>query len=136
MEGPLPDIYVAERNIDAMRKREATVRAQHSASVSARRRGETARNAALIGLCVGCAWVVYNNGQLAEKAASRDTVYALIQGNGEVISSTHYSDVPPAAIQEQQIQNALWTYVQARDCSGSSSVIRQFYIAQSMWTNT
>jgi hypothetical protein len=128
----LPDIYVAERGVENMRKREEAVRAQRAASVNAKRRTDTAKNVALVALGLGCAWTVYSNGQLAVKAASRDTVYAMIQPNGEVISSVHYTDVPPAATQEQQIQNALWTYIQARDCFGSSSVVRQFYIAQSM----
>ncbi|HME24267.1 MAG TPA: VirB8/TrbF family protein [Acetobacteraceae bacterium] len=128
----MPDIFVNERGAENLRKREETVRAQHAASVNSSRRADTAKNIALVALAIGCAWTVYNNGVLADKVAHRDTVYALIQPNGEVISSTHYADVPPAAVQEQQIQNALWTYVQARDCFGSSSVVRQFYIAQSM----
>jgi hypothetical protein len=42
----MPDIHGAERNPDAMRKREAAVRAQHAASVVTRRRGEAAKNLA------------------------------------------------------------------------------------------
>jgi len=128
----MPDIHVADRGVENLRKREAAVRAQHAASVNSGNRKDTAKNIALVALALGCAWTVYNNGRLADKAAGRDTVYALIQPNGEVISSTHYTDVAPAAMQEQEIQNALWTYVQARDCFGSSSVVRQYYIAQAM----
>jgi len=128
----MPDIFVSERGVENLRKREATVRAQHAASVNSSRRAETAKNIAILALAMGCAWTVFNNNRLADKVAHRDTAYALIQPNGEVISSTHYADVPPAAVQEQQIQNALWTYVQTRDCFGSSSVVRQYYIAQSM----
>lgn len=128
----MPDPHAAERDADTMRKREATVRAQHAKAVNARRRSETATRVALVGLTVGCAYLVYSNGDLADKVAHRDTVYAVLQPNGEWISSTHYADIPPAATQEEQIQNALWTYVQARDCYGSSSVVRQFYIAQAM----
>jgi type IV secretory pathway component VirB8 len=128
----MPDIYVKDRGEENLRKRETNVRAQHVAAVNTRRRADTAKNIAVIALSAGCAWLAYNNGQLAAKAASRDTVYAVLQPNGEFIASTHYTDVPPAAAQEEQIQNALWTYVQARDCYGSSSVVRQFYIAQAM----
>jgi hypothetical protein len=128
----MPDMHGVDRSAEAMRKREEAVRAQHAARVQASRRADTAKNIALVALALGCAWTVYNDGDLADKVAHRDTVYALIQPNGEVIASTHYADVAPAATQDQQIQNALWTYVQARDCFGSSSVVRQFYIAQSM----
>lgn len=128
----MPDIFVSERNPDVMRKREQAVRAQHAASVNSKRRANAAKVAAIAALGAGCAWLIYSNGRLAEKLAGRDVVYAVIQSNGEVIASTHYSEVPPSATQDQQIQNALWTYVQARDCFGSSSPIRQYYIAQSM----
>jgi hypothetical protein len=128
----MPDKFAAERDVETMRKREAAVRAQHAAKIQSSRRAETAKNIALVGLSLGLAWTVYSNGELADQVAHRDAVYALIQPNGEVISSTHYADVPPAATQEQQIQNAIWTYVQARDCYGSSSIVRQYYIAQSM----
>ena len=128
----MPDIYSDERNPDAMRKREAAVRAQHAASVVIRRRGEAARNLALLALSLGCAWLVYSNGELATKAASRDTVYAVVQRNGEVISSTHYADLPPNALPEESIQNTLWMYVQSRDCFGSFSPVRQYYMALAM----
>jgi hypothetical protein len=128
----MPDMHGVDRSAETMRKREEAVRAQHAAKVQSSRRTDTAKNIALVALALGCAWTVYSNGELADQVAHRDTVYALIQPNGEVIASTHYADVAPAATQEQQIQNALWTYVQARDCFGSSSVVRQFYIAQSM----
>jgi len=125
----MPDIYGAERNPDAMHKREAAVRAQHAASVLSRRRGDAARNVALLALSLGCGWLVYSNGELATKAASRDTVYAVVQRNGEVISSTHYADLPPNALPEESIQNTLWMYVQSRDCFGSFSPVRQYYMA-------
>jgi hypothetical protein len=128
----MPDPYASERNEDAMRKREEAVRKQHAASVLSKRRGETARNVALAGLALGCAWLVYSNGELATKAATRDTVYAVVQHNGEVVSSTHYADLPPNALPEETIQNALWMYVQARDCFGSTSPVRQYYMALAM----
>jgi VirB8 protein len=128
----MPDMYVAERNIDAMRKREEAVRSQHVAAANSKRRADTAKAVAIAALGIGCAWLVYSNGRLAEKLAGRDVVYGMIQPDGEVVVSTHYTEVPPAATQDQQIQNALWTYVQSRDCYGSSSPLRQFYIAQSM----
>ena len=128
----MPDIHGGERNPDAMRKREAAVRAQHAASVVSRRRGEAARNLALLALSLGCGWLVYSNGELATKAASRDTVYAVVQRNGEVISSTHYADLPPTALPEESIQNTLWMYVQSRDCFGSFSPVRQYYMALAM----
>lgn len=128
----MPDISADERNLDAMRQRDEAVRKQHAASVNSRRRTETAKAIAIVGLGAGCAWLVFSNGQLSAKLAGRDVVYAMVQPNGEIIASTHYSDVLPAAKQQEQVANALWTYAQARDCYGSSSPLRQFYIAQSM----
>lgn len=83
-------------------------------------------------MALGLGWSVYNMNILAEKAASRDTVYAVREANGEWTSSQHYDDVVPAANKEQDVQNALWTYVQARDCYGSTSFIRQAYISYAM----
>lgn len=128
----MPDPFAAERDVETMRKREAVVRAQHAASVNRRRRSDTAKVLALTALALGCSLLVYSNAELADKVAHRDTVYALIQPNTEVVASTHYADVAPSEVQDEQIQNALWTYVQARDCYGSSSIVRQYYIAQSM----
>ncbi len=104
----MPDPYASERNEDAMRKREEAVRKQHAASVVSRRRGDTAKNVALAALAAGSAWLVYSNGELATKAASRDTVYAIIQGQCEVVNSTHYADLPPNELPEEKIQNELW----------------------------
>ena len=127
MPDPHADI---RRTLD---ERAAAVRQQHAAAVRGQRRSNQAKNLAIAALGAGLAWTVYNNNRLAEKAATRDTVYAVIQaGSPEVVSSTHYSELPPAAKQEEAVQNALWTYVQARDCYGSSSFVRQAYIAQAM----
>lgn len=128
----MPDMHGIDRSAEAMRKREEAVRAQHAAKVQYVRRADTIKTVALVALALGCAWTVYSNGELADQVAHRDTVYAMIQPNGEVISSVHYADVAPAATQDEQIENSLWAYIQARDCFGSSSVVRQFYIAQSM----
>ena len=128
----MPDIHMNDRNEDALRKREATIRVQHDAAVRAGRRKTAARVVMIAGLAVGLGWTVYNNGAMATKLATRDTVYGMVQANGEVIASTHYTEIPPAAKQEEQIQNALWTYAQARDCYGSSFPVRQYYIAQAM----
>lgn len=128
----MPDIFISERNPEVMRKREEAVRVQHVASVNSKRRTDTVKVIAIVALGAGCAWLVFSNGQLAAKLAGRDVVYGIVQANGEMIASTHYAEVTPAATQDQQIQNALWTYVQARDCYGSSTPLRQFYIAQSM----
>ena len=126
----MPDAH-ADLRLD-LDQRALAVRKQHAAAMRDQRRAGQAKNVAIAALGIGLAWAVYNNNRLAEKAATRDTVYATIQADGEVISSTHYSELPPAAKQEEAIQNALWTYVQARDCYGSSSFIRQAYIAQAM----
>ena len=128
----MPDMFVNERNEEAMRKREANVRAQHVAAFNAKKRSNTAKVVTILGLGGGCAWLVFSNGMLANKLARQPVVYAALQANGEVISSTHYSEVPPAAKQEEAVQNALWTYVQARDCYGSSAPLRQYYIALAM----
>jgi hypothetical protein len=123
----MPDIFVAERNADVMRKRDEAVRKQQVASVNSRRRADVAKAIIIVGLGAGCAWLTYSNGKLSERLANQPVVYAVIQANDEVVASTHYAEVPPAATQDQQIQNALWTYIQARDCFGSSSPLRQYY---------
>lgn len=128
----MPDMYIAERNQDEARKRHASVRAQHSASVMSRRRSSSAMVAALVAMAGGIGWLVYSNGEATQRLAHRDVVYGMIQPNGETISSTHYEDVAPQAYQEQAIQNALWLYIKSRDCFGSESPIRQYYIAQAM----
>jgi hypothetical protein len=128
----MPDIFVAERNEDAMRQREEAVRRQHVAATNTKRRIDAVKSVALAGLAIGCTYLVWSNGQLARKLAGRDVVYAALQSNGEFIASTHYTEVAPPATQAQDVQNALWTYVQSRDCYGSSSPLRQYYIALAM----
>ncbi len=117
---------------EGLEERARTVRKQHAAAVRGQRRAGQAKNLAIVALGAGLAWAVFNNNRLAHLAATRDTVYAAIQADGEIITSTHYSEVAPAAKQEEAVQNALWTYVQARDCYGSSSFLRQAYQAQAM----
>ena len=126
----MPDPYAEVR--DKLEERAKTVRKQHAAAVRSQKQAGQVKNLAIVALGAGLAWTVFNNNRLAHLAATRDTVYAAIQADGEVISSTHYNELPPAAQQEEAIQNALWTYVQARDCYGSSSFTRQAYIAQAM----
>ncbi len=128
----MPDMHAPLRSTDAMQQRADAVRRQHQAHVQRERRIGNGKTAAIVLLAGGLAWTVWNMNQLATKAAGRDTVYAVREANGEWTSSTHYDDVVPAAGKEQDVQNALWTYVQARDCYGSSSFIRQAYIAQAM----
>lgn len=127
----MPDAHAAlRRDLD---ERARVVRKQHLAKQRAERRDGVGKNVAILALGAGLAWTVYNNNRLAEKAATRDTVYGLIQaGSPEVVSSTHYAELPPAAKQEEAIQNALWTYVQARDCYNTPGFVRQAYIAQAM----
>ena len=126
----MPDPHADLRQ--KLEERDVAVRKQHAAAVRGQRRTGQAKNLAIAALGIGLAWAVFNNNRLAQLAATRDTVYATIMGNGEVVSSTHYSELPPAAKQEEAVQNALWTYVQARDCYGSSFFTRQAYIAQAM----
>ncbi len=126
----MPDAHADLR--EGLEERARTVRKQHAAAIRGQRRAGQVKNLAIAALGAGLAWAVYNNNRLAQLASTRDTVYAAVQADGEVISSTHYSELPPAARQEEAVQNALWTYVQARDCYGSSSFIRQAYIAQAM----
>jgi hypothetical protein len=128
----MPDMHAPLRSPDAMQQRADAVRRQHQAHVQRERRIGNGKTAAIALLAVGLGWTLWNMNQLAAKAASRDTVYAVREANGEWTSSMHYDDVVPAASKEQDVQNVLWTYVQAWDCYGSSSFIRQAYIAQAM----
>jgi len=126
----MPDPHAELR--EGLEDRARTVRKQQAAAVRGQRRAGQAKNLAIVALSAGWAWSSYNNGRLAQLAATRDTVYAAIQADGEVVTSIHYSELPPAAHQEEAVQNALWIYVQARDCYGSSSFTRQAYQAQAM----
>ena len=128
----MPDKNFALRGAEILQERSRAVLRQHHAAANRERRSSAGKTITIAVLAVGLAWSVYSNNRLAQVAYSRDTVYAVLQPNGEFISSTHYKDVAPAATQEQDVQIALWAYVQARDCYGSSSFIRQAYIAQAM----
>lgn len=129
----MPDMHGIDRSLEAMRKRESTVRKQHEAQVRRAGRASSAKTFSIGVLSIGVGWLVYSNGQLSSRIAGKDVVYAMVQPNGEIIASTHYSEIPLVTkSQDEAIQNALWTYVQARDCYGSSSPLRQFYIAQTM----
>lgn len=128
----MPDEFADLRTKEAMEARSAAVRKQHDAAMRGQKQAGSAKTIAVVGLALGLAWTVYNNARLAEKAYSPVIVYAVLQPNGEWIASDHYTAVVPGAAQEQNIQNALWTYVKARDCYKSSSFIQQSYEAQAM----
>lgn len=115
-----------------LEKRDKAVRAQHAAAKKHERRDRAVWRWAAIGFAGLSGWLGWQNSKLAPLVASRPVVYSTLQPNGEWISSDHYEEVPPAAKQTEDVQNALWTYVQARDCYGSQSFKRQAYIAQAM----
>ncbi len=126
----MPDVDAATR---AKRdERSAAVRAQHAALKRRKWLDTRARDAAILGLGALAAWAIYNNTKLAVLVAKRPVVYAAFQGQNEIVASDHYEEVAPAGRQEQDVQNALWTYVQARECYGSTAFVRQAYIAQAM----
>ena len=128
----MPDMFAELRTPDQQAARARAVMAQHNASVRRDRQTGNAKTVAIGLLAVGLMWTVYNNNRLATKVFNRDTVYAVMQPDGEFVDSVRYNEVVPVGTQEQNIRSALWTYVQARDCYGDSSFIRQAYIAQAM----
>ena len=126
----MPDVAAAIR---AKRdERAGAVRAQHAALKRRKWLDTRARDVAVLGLGVLAAWAIYNNTRLAALVAKRPVVYAAFQGQGEIVASDHYEEVAPAGRQEQDVQNALWTYVQARECYSTAGFVRQAYIAQAM----
>ena len=128
----MPDVHADIRNPDMMTRRAEAVRRQQAASVKAQQRAGNVKVIAIGALALGLSWSVWNMNRLAGKAASRDTEFAVLQPNGEFISSTHYSDIVPKAAQADDVTAALWTYVQARDCYSSSGFTRAAYVAQAM----
>ena len=128
----MPDQYAALRGTDTLRDRETAIRAQARAERVRNNRAAVLKNIALAGLAGLVGWTAYNNNRRAQKATDRTVVYAVLQPNGEFIASTHYDEVIPPTVEKLQVENALWTYVQARDCYSLSDFVRQAYIAQAM----
>lgn len=115
-----------------LEKRAEAVLKQHAADVRSQRRDRAVWRWAAIGFAGLAGWFGWQNSKLAPLVATRPVVYAVLQPNGEWITSDHYDEVVPAAKKSEDVQNALWTYVRARDCYGSESFLRQAYIAQAM----
>ncbi|MGI4814131.1 MAG: VirB8/TrbF family protein [Janthinobacterium lividum] len=126
------DPHAEKRTEVALRAHYAVVKLQHKASDRRSKRTTTGLAVALTATMAAFCWSAWNTNKLAEKAAGREVVYAVLRDNGEFVTSTHASDVVPITVQGHEIEAALWTYVQARDCYGSSDFIRQYYMAQSM----
>ena len=128
----MPDPHAAERNTDAMRKRELAVRLQYEAKIKAERRAAGGKNLVIAALGLGLGWAIYNNGFMAKKLATRDVVYTAVNSEGAAVASTHYEEAVSSRVLEDSIRSAIWEYVQARDCYGSTSPYRQSFIAQAM----
>jgi len=126
----MPDLHAAAR--DTMQDRAKAVLKQHNAAVRSQRRASGGKTLLIVGLGAGLAWTVYNNNQLATKALGKDVVYATLQTSGDLISSVHYTEIASASQQAEAIQNALWKYVEARECFNTPTAPRAFYIAQAM----
>ncbi len=120
-----------KRSVAALTARYANVQRQFKASERSSRRINTGLQGALLACVAGLGFCVWNMNKLAEKAEGREVVYAVLKGD-EFLTSTNVTDVVPVVVQERQIANALWGYVEARDCYGSSSFYRQYYMVQSM----
>ena len=126
----MPDGFAAVRS--TRDERANAVRKQWAAQKRAEWRFSHSKDLVIVVLAAGFGYMAYDHHTLAQKVATRDTVYAVVQPNGEFVSSVHYDEVSPSGKRETDIHNALWAYVQARDCYGSQSFIRQAYIAQAM----
>ncbi len=115
--------------------RDAAVRRQHERAVKAERRTGAFKTVAAVGFAALSGLLGWRVADLAEKVATRPVVYSVLQPNGEWIASDHYDEAAaaaPAGQTDHDVQNALWTYVRARDCFGSEAFLRQIYIAQAM----
>jgi len=126
----MPDMHAAAR--DTLQERAKAVLKQHNAAVRSQRRASSGKTLLIVGLGAGLAWSVYNQNQMAAKALGKEVVYATLTASGELISSTHYSEIASASQQTEAIQNALWNYVQARECFNTPTAPRSYYIAQAM----
>lgn len=126
------DEDLERRSVASLTARYANVQRQFRASERSSRRTRTGLQGALLACVAGLAYCAWNMNRLAEKAEGREVVYAVLQDNGEFVTSTHASEVVPVNVQGREIESALWGYVEARDCYGSSSFYRQYYMVQSM----
>lgn len=107
------------------------VRKQHAAAVRRERRFDATKTAAIIGLACLCGWLGWNNGHLADKAASTPVVYAVIRDDGTVTNSVRFSSLPAVDTRNTAI-NALWDYVQSRECFNATTAARAWYVVQAM----
>ena len=126
----MPDENAAIR--DTMQDRAVAVLKQHKASLRSQRRAGNGKTLAIIGLSAGLAWTVYNQNRLAERAAGKDVVYTMILASGDIVSSSHYTEIAPTGRANEDIQNTLWSYVTARECFSTALAPRYFYVAQAM----
>lgn len=130
----MPDNLAAQR---ATREdRGKAVIAQHNAAKRGKKRASAAKSAAIVLLGAGLAWTTYTNNRLAEKVLGKEVVYVSLLASGDILSSSHYSEIASASQATENVQNSLWTYVQARDCFNLPNASRQFYIAQAMSSQT
>lgn len=126
----MPDDQAAVR---ATREdRGKAVQAQHNAAKRSKARTNVVKNGVIVLMGAGLAWTIYNNNRLAEKALGKEVVYVSLLASGEILSSAHYSEIASVSQSTENVQNSLWTYVQARDCFNLPNASRQFYIAQAM----
>ena len=126
----MPDPHAAARS--KLEQRAETVLKQHAARQRREGRDRKMLFVAAVGFGALAGYQTWQNSKLAPLVATRPVVYAVLQPNGEWITSDHYTEVVPAAKKAEDVQNALWTYVRARDCYGSESFLPQAYIAQAM----
>jgi len=107
------------------------VRKQHAREQRRGRRFDRAKTAAIVGLAGLCGWLGWNNGRLAEKAADTAVVYAVIRDDGTVTNSVRFSSLPAIDTRNTAI-NALWDYVQSRECYNATRSARDWYVVQAM----
>lgn len=118
-----------------LKARDAAVRRQYEKAAKAERRTGAFKSVAVVGFAALSGLLGWRVADLAEKVATRPVVYSVLQPNGEWVASDHYDEAAaaaPAGQKEHDVQNALWTYVRARDCYGSEAFLRQVYVAQAM----
>lgn len=103
----------------------------HVGALRARRIAAMVYPLCIAGLIGAVVWQGRSNAILAEKASQTQVVYGIIRDDGEIVNSARFASLP---VQDQSnvTVNALWTYIQSRECYNETTAARDWHIVTSM----
>jgi len=107
------------------------VRRMHVGALRSRRIGAMVYPFCIAGLVGAIVWQGHSNAILAEKASQTQVVYGIIRGDGEIVNSARFTSLP-VRDQTNVTINALWTYIQSRECYNETTAARDWHIVTSM----